>query len=82
MSAADLLAAFNGAAFPNFEATNATLGYERAGGTEFTRLTFSGHSHDGAEFTQRSELLRPGVDVNTEAKNVALALLAKQKPKP
>jgi hypothetical protein len=80
MSAADLLAAFNGAADPAFTATSATLGYERVKDIEYQRLTFAGHKADGSPFEAKSELLRPETNVNDAATAVAQTLLKSQKP--
>lgn len=80
MGVADLVESFNAVAAPKYAATNATMAYERKGGSEFQRLTFIGRREDGTAFEQKSELLRAETDLNTAARQVAQALLDKQAP--
>lgn len=81
MAVQHLREAFNDAAAGVFTASIATLGYERSHDTEWQRLTFSGTAADGSPFATQSDLLRPGTNVMQAARDVALALIAKGKPK-
>jgi hypothetical protein len=80
MAAADLRDAFNAVSEPRFTCQRALLGYETRDQTQFQRLTFSGTGADGTVFDIRSDLLRPGIDVNLAARVVAQRLLDQPKP--
>lgn len=75
MGAADLREAFNAVAAPRYTASKALLNYERKDDTDFQRLTFSGHAADGTPFEVKSDLLRPGTDVNQAARDTAQRLI-------
>lgn len=75
MGVAELREAFNAVAEPTASCNQAFLTYERAHDTEFQRLAFSGRRVDGAEFTIRSDLIRPGAEVLEVARQTAQRLL-------
>lgn len=75
MGAADLRAAFNSVASPQYTATMAFMSYERSDGKEWSRLLFMGTRASGDKFEAKSELLPPGADVVLGAKQTAQRLI-------
>jgi hypothetical protein len=80
MSVTGLRAAFNSAVQPQFSCATASLTYERANGTEWQRLWFSGTSADGVPFQIKSDRLRAETDLIAAAKAVGEKLIAQQAP--
>lgn len=75
MGVADLVAAFNSMAEPSYSARRAFMVMEPRGGLEWSRLTFSGITADGAAFSE-SVLVPPGEDLLAAARHKAQELLA------
>ena len=81
MGTKELREAFNLAADGRYACNVATLGYEHSDGTEWQILSFSGTDASGAPFMAQSERLRAGTNVMQAARDTALALVDKGKPK-
>lgn len=75
MGVADLRDAFNLAMGPHGTCITALMEYERAGGTEWQVLYFSGNYPDGTGFSIKSNRVRPGGDILLEAQTTAQTLL-------
>lgn len=76
MGAREMRDAFNLAAQPTATCAKALLEYERAHDTEFQVLYFSGSYSDGSGFAIKSDLIRPGGDINEMVRATAARVLA------
>lgn len=79
MGARELKISFNEVAAPAATCSLALLEYERAGGTEYQILYFSGTYADGTGFSIKSNRIRPEGDVNAMARATAEQLLARKR---
>jgi len=71
----ELRETFNEVLGPEGKCITALLEYERAGGTEWQVLYFSGNYRDGTGFSIKSNRVRPGGDTLLAARTTAETLL-------
>lgn len=80
MGIADIKAAFNQVAQPQFTCTTALLDYQRKDSTEFQILSFSGTSASGEQFAIKSDRIRAGGDLIKAARDTATRQLQTLEP--